>query len=74
MDEETRRLVDLFREALALPAVKHAHAAIDCPLCRSEAALTPARIAHTVNSYQIGAAPSTLRETLRRAEAAGLSF
>ncbi len=46
VDGETRRLVGLFREALALPAVEHAHADIDCPLCGSEAALTAARIAH----------------------------
>jgi hypothetical protein len=46
VDEETRRLVGLFREALALPAVEHAHADIDCPLCGTEAALTAARIAH----------------------------
>ncbi|MCV0386858.1 MAG: AAA family ATPase [Nitrobacter sp.] len=46
VDEETRRLVGLFREALAVPAVEHAHADIDCPLCGSEAALTTARIAH----------------------------
>lgn len=46
VDEETRRLVGLLREALALPAVENAHADIDCPLCGSEAALTAARIAH----------------------------
>jgi len=46
VDEETRRLVGLFREALALPAVEHAHVHIDCPLCGSKAALTAARIAH----------------------------
>lgn len=46
VDEETRRLVGLFREALALPALEHAHTDIDCPLCGTEAALTAARIAH----------------------------
>jgi len=46
VEEETRRLVSLFREALALPSVEHTHADIDCPLCGSEAALTTARIAH----------------------------
>jgi len=44
VDEETRRLVSLFREALA--AVEHAHADMDCPLCGTEAALTAARITH----------------------------
>jgi hypothetical protein len=46
VDEEMRRLVSLFREALALPSVVASGADMDCPLCGSEAALTPARIAH----------------------------
>jgi hypothetical protein len=45
VDEETRRLTGLFREALALPTVAAGEEALDCPLCGSEAALTPARIA-----------------------------
>lgn len=46
VDEETRRLASLFREALALPSLVAAEADMDCPLCGTEAALTPARIAY----------------------------
>jgi recombinational DNA repair ATPase RecF len=46
VDQETRRLTSLFREALALPSLAAAGADIDCPLCGSDAALTPARIAY----------------------------
>lgn len=46
VDEETRRLTGLFREALALPHVAEGDHDIDCPLCGSESALSPARIAH----------------------------
>jgi hypothetical protein len=45
VDEEVRRMTGLFREALALPAVARAKAAADCPLCETEGALTPERIA-----------------------------
>jgi hypothetical protein len=40
VDEETRRLTGLFREALALPSVVPGET-MDCPLCGSENALTP---------------------------------
>jgi hypothetical protein len=45
IDEETRRLTALFEQALALPTVASATEAIDCPLCATENALTPARVA-----------------------------
>jgi hypothetical protein len=45
VDEETQRLTALFREALALPSVA-AGEEMDCPLCGSESALTPARIGY----------------------------
>jgi hypothetical protein len=45
VDEEMRRLTNLFREMLALSSVAAADAETDCPLCGSEAALTPPRIA-----------------------------
>jgi hypothetical protein len=44
VDEETRRLIAFFAEALALPHVKDAAHPIDCPLCTTAGALTPARI------------------------------
>ena len=45
VDAEVRRLANLFREALALPAVHEAAHAIDCPLCGTDDSLTPERIA-----------------------------
>lgn len=44
VDDEARRLTQLFREALALPEVADATADADCPLCGSEDALAPARV------------------------------
>lgn len=45
-DAETQRLRKLFEDVLALPAVAAARdGAIDCPVCETPAALTPARIA-----------------------------
>jgi hypothetical protein len=44
VEAETRRLITLFKAALAIEAVDGAHAPIDCPLCATAAALTPARI------------------------------
>ncbi|RVI34231.1 AAA family ATPase [Sinorhizobium meliloti] len=45
VDAEVRRLANLFREALALPAVHEAGHAIDCPLCGADDTLTPERVA-----------------------------
>jgi hypothetical protein len=45
VDRETRRLTGLFKELLKLPAVEHAHDPLDCPVCGTAAALTPARLA-----------------------------
>lgn len=44
VDEETRRLVALFDEALKLPAVSDIAAPNDCPLCGAESSLTPERV------------------------------
>jgi hypothetical protein len=45
VDAEVRRLANLFREALALPAVQEAQHSIDCPLCGADDSLIPERIA-----------------------------
>ena len=45
VEEETRRLTALFREALAIPAVDAATQPIDCLLCDTKGSLTPERIA-----------------------------
>jgi len=44
VDEETRQLAVLFDEALKLPAISAIAAPVDCPLCATESALTPARV------------------------------
>jgi hypothetical protein len=46
VDAETHRLITLFKAALAVETVNAAHEPIDCPLCATVAALTPARIDH----------------------------
>jgi AAA domain len=68
VDEETRRLMRLFSEALALPSVAGAESPIDCPLCATEGSLTPARIAHirehVKNTGTFREAENTVREAL----------
>jgi hypothetical protein len=46
VDEETRRLTALFKEALNLPAIATTTEPIDCPLCATPASLTPEQITH----------------------------
>jgi hypothetical protein len=69
VDEETRRLTGLFREALALPEIA-ARDDLDCPLCGSEATLTPARIAYirarVADTEAFQAALKDARDTLAR--------
>ena len=44
IDEETIRLHAVFEAALAVPAIAQAREPIDCPLCETKRALTPARV------------------------------
>ena len=44
VDEETRKLVAIFDEALKLPAISEISEPLDCPLCGKEATLTPERV------------------------------
>jgi hypothetical protein len=46
VDEQTRRLTALFKEALNLPVIAAATEPINCPLCGTPVSLTPAQIAH----------------------------
>lgn len=68
IDEETRRLVALFDEALKAPSVASATSAVDCPVCETRQALTPARInairAHVENAGAFKAAESAARSAL----------
>ena len=74
VEEETRRLTALFKEALAIPAVEAATERIDCLLCGGEGSLTPERISHIraqvqeTESFQ--AAEKAAMVTLRRFAAA----
>lgn len=74
VDEETRRLTALFKEALAIPAVDGATKPIDCLLCGTEASLTPERIGHIRAQMQeteaFQAAKKTAMDALRRLAAA----
>lgn len=45
VDDETRQLSALFSEALKLPAITDISEPVDCPLCGTDAALTPERVA-----------------------------
>ena len=45
IEEEVRWLTALFRAALAIPEISEAESDLDCPLCGTQAALTPGRIA-----------------------------
>jgi hypothetical protein len=44
VDEATRQLAALFDEALKIPAVSGITGPMDCPLCATASALTPARV------------------------------
>jgi hypothetical protein len=44
VDEETRKLVAIFDEALKLPAISKISEPLQCPLCGTEATLTPERV------------------------------
>ena len=70
VDEETRRLTNLFAEALALPAIAGAAGSIDCPLCGTEGTLTPERIAfirvRVADTEAFKAAEKEARETVSR--------
>jgi hypothetical protein len=70
VEEETRRLTGLFREALALPAIAKADAPLDCPLCGVDDSLTLERIAfirqRISDTEAFQAAEKGARETLNR--------
>ena len=52
VENETRRLSNLFTALLDLPVVQLASTALDCPVCETPAALTPERIAVIRKSLQ----------------------
>jgi DNA repair exonuclease SbcCD ATPase subunit len=63
VDMEVSRLVKVFDAVLAVPTIVEAVDAIDCPVCETPAALTPARVAAL--REEVGAATG-----LRQAESA----
>ena len=78
VEEETRRLTALFREALAIPAVDAATQPIDCLLCGTEGSLTPERIAliraRTKETDDFQAAEAAAIGTLRGLAASARAF
>ena len=78
VEEETRRLTALFREALAIPAVDAATHPIDCLLCGTEGSLTPQRIAlirtRAQETKDFQAAESAATDALRGLAASALAF
>ena len=68
IDEETRRLVALFDEALKLPAVASVTTAVDCPLCETQGSLTLARVqvicTHVANAAGFTGAEAIARSAL----------
>jgi hypothetical protein len=65
---ETRRLSALFGELLKLPTVDEIRAAIQCPVCTTDASLTPARVqvirAHVANTNEWRAAERAAKASL----------
>ena len=78
VEEETRRLTALFREALAIPAVDTATQPIDCLLCGTEGGLTPERIAiiriRAQETEDFQAAETAAIDTLRGMAASARAF
>ena len=68
MDEETRRLVALFAEALKLPGISSITQPVDCPLCDTNASLTPERVqlirAHIANTKDFQTAETAAKAAL----------
>ena len=65
IDEETCQLVALFDEALKLPAIAGATAAVDCPLCETSGTLTRERVL-AIRTYVENAAGFKTAETAVR--------
>ena len=68
VDEETRRLVALFAEALKLPGISSITQPVDCPLCDTNASLTPERVqlirAHIANTKDFQTAETAAKAAL----------
>lgn len=78
VDEETRRLMALFSEALKLPAVAEIGDAADCPLCGTESALTLERVElirrHAADTKEYKAAETAAKTALSQLLASATSL
>ena len=52
VDDEMKRLSRLFEEALRIPEVADAEESVECPLCGTDDALTPERVAYIRQSLE----------------------
>jgi hypothetical protein len=68
VDEETRQLSTLFAEALKIPRVSLIAVPIECPVCSTEAALTPDRVKiirqHVADTKDFNVAESAAKSAL----------
>ncbi|WP_346296408.1 AAA family ATPase [Rhodopseudomonas sp. P1] len=69
VDAETRRLVSLYQSVLAIPAIAKCDAPMGCPVCGTDKALTPDRVAHirdqVANNKSYQEAEKALAQELR---------
>lgn len=74
VDEETRLLATLFAQVLDLPPVAEIAGPINCPLCGTEAALTPERVAlirqHVEDTRGFKTAEATAKSALSQLSSA----
>ena len=69
VDAETRRLVLVYQSALSIHSIAECADPVDCPVCGTEAALTPVRVAHirkqVANNQAYHDAENALADELR---------
>jgi hypothetical protein len=66
VDQEASRLIRLFEEVLNVPELADATAPIDCPVCETPGALTPARIAAIRRQLEASSEFRVARESTER--------
>jgi hypothetical protein len=78
VDEETRKLMALFDEALKLPAISGITEPVDCPLCGTESALTPDRVhilrQHVENTEDFRRAETAAKKVLTQLSTSAMAL
>jgi hypothetical protein len=72
VDEQTRQLSALFKEALTLPTIAHISESVCCPLCNTASALTAARV-KVIRQHVANTADFNTAETAAKAAVSQLS-